>query len=233
MLASGLVLAVALLPFDGAISRTLVSIRPTGDFRRELELAQQFGGPATMLIVSLLIWRLDPGRTRRLLDWAAAAALTSIAIFALKVTLGRPRPKFIGEHLNFLGPWSTHIVQEGDPPRHAWEFWADDVTEIWSMPSSHTALAVVAGVFLSRMYPRLTPMMVALALLVAFCRVLFKAHYASDTIVGAAIAYVIANTCVRGYWGVRAIDACWVRLIDRNAAPALPDLLARERRLDR
>lgn len=216
-----LIIAAALIPFDLAISRTVTAWRPSGDLRRELELIQQFGSPTTIAIVALLIWRLDAGRLRRVLDWLAAAAITWAAVFALKISLGRPRPKF-DEHLVFLGPWNTHVVQEGDPARHAWEVSAPDITEIWSMPSSHTAFAFVAAVFLGRLSPRLWPVVMVLACIVGCCRVLFRAHYASDVVVGAALGYAITSLAFTNGWGVRAVDWLWRVLVSRNAAPAWP-----------
>ncbi len=199
-------LAAILLPFDGVLSTLITGFRLPGDLRRELELLQQFGSPTTMIACALLIWRLDPARLRRMLDWLLAAGLTWAAVFALKVALGRPRPKFAGEHLHFLGSWSSRVVKEGDPPRHSWEVFADDVAEIWSMPSSHTAFAVVAAVCLSRMYPRLRPVAIGMAVLVGLCRVLFRAHYPSDVLMGAAIGYVVAELCMTRMLGVRLVD---------------------------
>jgi membrane-associated phospholipid phosphatase len=199
-------IALILLPFDGAISGFVTPFRPGGDLRREMELLQQFGSPTTMIVCTLLIWRLDPRMLLKMLDWLLAAGMTWAAVFALKASLGRPRPKFVGEHLNFLGPWNTYIVQEGDPPRYAWEILADDVTEIWSMPSSHTAFAVVAAVCLTRMYPRLRPIAIVMAVLVGVGRVLFKAHYPSDVLIGAAIGYAIAEVCMSRSLGVRLVN---------------------------
>jgi membrane-associated phospholipid phosphatase len=159
-----------------------------------------------MIACALLIWRLDPKSLPKMLDWLLAAGLTWASVFALKATLGRPRPKFIGEHLNFLGPWNTYTVQEGDPPRHAWEVLAADVTEIWSMPSSHTAFAAVAAVCMTRMYPRLRPIAIVMVVLVGVCRVLFKAHYPSDVLVGAAIGFAIAEVCMSRSLGVRLAE---------------------------
>ncbi|MBL8746074.1 MAG: phosphatase PAP2 family protein, partial [Phycisphaerae bacterium] len=181
----------------------LTAWRPGGDLRREAELIQQFGSPTTILLCALIIWRLDPLRLPRMLDWLLAAGMTWLSVFALKITLGRPRPKFVGEHLHFLGPWNTHVVKEGDPPRHAWEVFADDVAEIWSMPSSHTAFAVVAAICLTHLYPRLRPVAFGLAAIVGFCRVLLKAHYASDVLIGAAMGYLLAEVCMTGMLGQR------------------------------
>lgn len=222
-LAIALIVAAALVPLDLWISQTIRQWRPTGDLRRELELIQQFGSPTTIALATLLIWRLDPRRLRRVLDWLAAAGVTWAVVFALKITLGRPRPKF-DEHLTFLGPWNTHVVEEGGPPRHAWEISAPDITEIWSMPSSHTAFAFVAAVFLGRLYPRLWPLVLALACVVGFCRVLFRAHFASDVVVGGVLAAVITSYAYTHGWGVRGLDWLWRTLVNRNAAPAWPTL---------
>lgn len=197
LLGAGLIVAAAaVLPFDGAVSQFFTRFRPGGDLRREIELIQQFGGPVSIALATLLIWRLDAPRLKRIVEWILAAGIAWLTVFVMKISLGRPRPKFLGEHLHFLGPWNTHIVKEGDPPRHAWEINAPDVAEIWSMPSSHTALAVVAAAWLSRQYPRLTPIVVPLACVVGACRVLLKAHYASDVFVGAAIGLLATEVCV-------------------------------------
>lgn len=193
ILLAAVVVSAALLPFDAVISRYVSAIRPGGDLRRELEMIQQFGSATTMILVALLVWRLDPSKLRRMLDWLVAAAITWAAVFVLKSMLGRPRPKFEGEHLVFLGPWSARVVKEGDPPRHAWEFWHDQLAGIWSMPSSHTAFAVLAAVMLSSMYPRLRAVVWTLAIIVGICRVLFRAHYPSDVVIGGTIGYVVGT----------------------------------------
>lgn len=195
--------AAALIPLDGAISRALTSLRPGGDLQRELELIQQFGSPTTIGLAALIIWRLDTPRLRRVLDWALAAALAAAACFALKMALGRPRPKFVGEHLDFLGPFQTYTVGEGHAPLHAWEFWQSGVADIWSMPSSHAAAAAVASVVLSRLYPRLVPVAAGWLVVVALARVILKAHYASDVVVGAVLGWVIADFTFRRSLGRR------------------------------
>lgn len=221
--------AAALLPFDGAISRMAREVRPGGDVRRELELVQQFGGPTSIALAALLLWRLDPARLRRVLDWLAALALALSAAMVIKILAGRPRPKF-DEPLVFLGPGRSHVVQPGDPARYPWEITAPDITEIWSMPSSHTASAVVAAVFLTALDPRLRPVVWGLALAVGACRVLFRAHYVSDVIVGGALAYVLARLVIDGYLGVRGLDRVWRGLFGPTVRPALPSLLDAEAR---
>lgn len=203
-------LTAALLPLDKAISDALQALRPSGDLRRELELIQQFGSPTTIAAAALLVWRLDPGRFRRLLDWIAAAVLTAVSMWAIKVSLGRPRPR-LGEPAPLVGPFGSWPSQPDEPLRSTWRFWTDGASDLWSMPSSHAAAATVAAVVLSRMYPRLTPVVWSLVGVVAFARITLGAHWPSDVVVGAALAYLIADAVVRREVGQRVWRAVFKR----------------------
>ncbi len=218
-----IILAGVLLPFDRAISDALSSLPIRGDVRRELNVLQQFGSGSTIALVAILIALLDRRRLRRMLDYLLAAGVTWLAVFAVKVGAGRMRPKH-DEPFVFLGPFREAMVGSADTaaPAYSWQFWKRGVSELWSMPSSHTALAVVAAVFLSALYPRLRPLVFAWCALVGFCRMTFDAHYPSDVVIGVAIAWLIATPLVRSFAGVRLVDWVWVKFVDRNATPALP-----------
>ncbi len=214
-----LVLAGVAFPWDGAVSDAARSLRLGGDLRRELEALQQYGQGASILLVVLLIWALDPPRRRRLLDYALAIGVTALAVMPMKLLVGRPRPKF-GDPEHILGPLGVYPVGEGVGLRHAWEVGSGISSDLWSMPSSHTAYAVVLSVFLTLIYPKLRWIALGLALLVGICRVLFGAHYPSDVLVGAGLALLVAPPIVRSWRGVRLLDWLWVRLVDKKATPA-------------
>ena len=84
------------------------------------------------------------------------------------------------------------------------------------------------------LWPRLTVFAVVMAAIVAFSRVLFVAHWLSDTVVGAAIGFLVSYPIIRGFWGVRLLDAFWKTVVDRKAGPALPAVVREEHaRMDR
>jgi len=200
-----------------------------GDLRRELELLQQFGDAATVLIAAVIVWLMDPGRRRRLLDLIAASVGTGLVVQALKMGIGRPRPRFEDPGV-LLWPWGAYPIERasGSGVYHAWEAWEPIRSDLWSMPSSHTSAAVALAVWLGVVYPRLRPLVIGWVVVVGVSRVLLGAHFLSDVLIGAGAGFVVAHAAVRGYWGVRALDWLWVRVVDRKARPALPQVLEAE-----
>jgi membrane-associated phospholipid phosphatase len=181
------------LAADRHVATFFQSVKVGGDVRRELEFIQQFGAVTSCLVVAAPIALLDPAR-RSLLPRAALAIIaTSAAAWTLKVLVGRPRPR-LEEPYRFLGPWNDHTYSKNGETvtMHAWEFWRGP-SDLWSMPSSHTAAACALAVVIARLYPRLTPLMIALACIVGAARVVLGAHYPSDVVIGAALGATIAS----------------------------------------
>jgi membrane-associated phospholipid phosphatase len=200
----------ALLPFDEQAIRFTMrlqeggDLRMGGDLRRELLFIQQYGDIVCLAIVGTALFLADPSRRRRLLDGLAAVLTSALAYQVLKILIGRPRPKFL-DPFHFCGPFSTYpLTHDGQTVmRHSWEIGQGISAELWSMPSSHTAAATALSVVLARMYPRLTPLAVVMAIIVGACRVIFVAHYPSDVLAGWATGLLAASFAMDGHWGQR------------------------------
>ncbi|MCL4222557.1 MAG: phosphatase PAP2 family protein [Phycisphaerales bacterium] len=216
-------------PWDGAVMQAAGALgeRLGGDVRRELEAIQQYGQFGSIVIVSVAFVLLQPWRARRLLDLGAAAGLTWVVAIALKMLVGRPRPKFEDPRA-ILGPFGVYDVGPEAGVRHAWEVWAPISSDLWSMPSSHTAFAVMFSVFLASLAPRVAPLVWVLATLVGACRVLFGAHYLSDVLVGAGVGWICGWLMVRRSAGVLGMDWVWKRAVNREAPGAYGRLVEAE-----
>jgi len=197
-----------LLPFDGAaieFARRFGEggdLRLGGDLRRELLFLQQWGDFVCILLVFAAVYLLDPARRARLWDAAAAVAVNAVAFQTLKVLIGRPRPRF-DDPTRFFTSLSPYELEAGS--RYSWEFWRGISSDLWSMPSSHTAAAVCLSVVLARLFPRLKPLVIPLAVIAGLCRVIFTAHYPSDVVAGAAVGYLAAAAAMDGRWGTRLL----------------------------
>lgn len=215
--------AVLVWPFDDALSKAARSLNLSGDLRREFEAIQQFGQGASTILLALTIVLLDRKRARFLLDWAAAALLTALTTNLLKAFAGRPRPN-LDDPFHFVGPAGLYPVPDDAGSWRLVSPWTSGY-DLASMPSRHAAFAAIACVYLSFHYPKVRPLVVALATAVCTARVVFGAHYPADVFAGAAVGGLITALACRRHWGVRAVDVLWIRFVDPHATPALPRLL--------
>lgn len=212
LLSLGLIaLGLIAVPLDGAVRDFFWTHRVGGDVRRELEFLQQFGAISSIVLASLMILLLDPADTRlkwrRIADIAIAAALSGLIGNLLKMFFGRPRPLF-DDPMHLLGPLGRYPVDDGSGGvrlMSAWELGAKGVSDLWSMPSSHSMAAACLAFCLSTLYPKLRPLCVGLAVIVCSARVLLNAHYVSDVLIGASLGWLIASVAMRGRVGSRVL----------------------------
>jgi membrane-associated phospholipid phosphatase len=102
----------------------------------------------------------------------AAIAVPSLFATIIKRVIGRARPFVGGQADPFLyGRWVWR-------PEYA------------SMPSGHATTAFAAAIAVGLLWPRLRPVMLIYALIIAVSRVVLDAHYLSDVIAGAFVGSV-------------------------------------------
>lgn len=220
VLLAGVLVGAALLPIDHWAMTTLgpyggIAANLGGDLARELEFLQQFGAISSLVIIFIVIIRLDPARSIRLWDFGLAMGLTALVCNAIKMLTGRPRPRVIfHEHAleGYTGAVQFPMFWNAFPlPRtvdgqathlwaHSYEVWRGISSDLWAMPSSHTAAAACAAVALARLYPRLTGLVMVLMGITACARVLLGAHYPSDVAVGLAVGWAVGMVVMDGRW---------------------------------
>ena len=185
-------LAVAsVFTLDDPLARYDVRSVP-GDLRRIVQLSEVFAHGMGVGMILVTLWVLDRDRRLYLPRVALLAYLPGIIANISKLFVTRSRPaEFIlrgGAVESFLGI-----------PGNA------DLWELQSFPSGHTATAIGLALALSSLYPRGRTLFIVLALLAAAQRVLFDAHYLSDTLAGAGIAcFVAAVLRDRLFWDARS-----------------------------
>lgn len=199
------VLIVALMPIDEAVRRPLRAIGESlgGDIEREIRLIEQFGGITSLAVVGILILRLDPGKRARVWDLALAAGATGLISFLTKIAIGRTRPVLIG-HDTVLGTTNAIATTKSPEPTYTWELWERGVSQLWSMPSSHTSAAFALAVFLATVYPRLRTLAYTFAVIVGLARIMHGAHWPTDVLAGALLGYWVSSVVVRGRLGQKS-----------------------------
>jgi membrane-associated phospholipid phosphatase len=146
---------------------------PPGNDRDWGRLLRVIGYAPTWGIVALAFW-LD-GRSRdrsgRSVDAAlgivVAVAVGGILAEVLKLVVRRDRPDATGQY--HFRPFADHPWSSRD----------------FGMPSSHVVVAFAGATALSRRFPRLTPLLLALAAGCGLTRLMAQAHFLSDVVVGA------------------------------------------------
>ena len=139
------------------------------------------------LVPSLLVFMIArfivrrPAIAARGLFVFLGVALAGLAADILKVLIGRSRP------------WV--LFWEG-----AYDFWPLQLNaDYQSFPSGHAACAAAAALTLAVIAPRYRVQLLLAGLLVALTRVVIVAHYLSDVVAGAALAWLVVLTVQRAF----------------------------------
>ena len=145
-------------------------------------LLRMMGYWPTWMVVAIALWR--DGQPSAVAAWRARlliVAVTGVGLCGeiLKLLVRRERPN-AHDGASVFRPFTEHPFS----------------TSGLSMPSSHALLAFAAAATLTRLFPKTGPMWYALAVGCGVTRLLARAHFLSDVVVGAllgvASAYISA-----------------------------------------
>ncbi|MGE5193055.1 MAG: phosphatase PAP2 family protein [Deltaproteobacteria bacterium] len=164
---------------DVPLSRAMVHGQALKSLHRFLETIEPFGQPPAVIAVSLAVLLCGGVRRGAGFRIAAGALLSGLTVLLLKMCVARVRPR----HFDFQG--TVFDTFSGLLPG------SGGSSHIQSWPSGHTATAVGFCLALSAVFPKGRWLFQILAALVALQRIESGAHYLSDTLFAASVAYVV------------------------------------------
>lgn len=202
-----MVFAFAAMPLDQWMAAWPVHDRCPAALRKLCLLSEPFGHGIGVLVIGLLVFQLDVVRRwsmpRVLLISLGSGVLADI----VKLFIARVRPRHFDMLTTASGGFSGFLPLLGSG--HASQ----------SFPSGHAAVAVGLAIGLSWLYPRGRWTFATLAILASLQRLGEGAHYMSDLLFAAALAWLVSAACL--YWPpvaslLNGREANW-RSADRRA----------------
>jgi membrane-associated phospholipid phosphatase len=172
--------AILAMAIDVPLSRVLVAGQALRLLHHFLESFEPFGRPPAVIAVALAVVLCGGSRRGAGFRIAAAALLSGLAVDILKLFVARIRPR----HFDFQG--TVFDTFSGALPG------TGAGSKLQSWPSGHTATAVGFCLALSIIFPKGRWLFRVLAALVALQRIESGAHYLSDTLFAAGVAYAVA-----------------------------------------
>lgn len=131
------------------------------------------------LVLAAALW-LHSGERRRAIWLALTPALGGLLAEVIKLTVRRERPN-LHDGAYVFRPFADHLMS----------------SKAMGVPSSHAAVAFAAAWLLCRFYPRASIAWLGLATGCALTRVLAGAHFLSDVVVAAAVAWLLVDVIWR------------------------------------
>lgn len=134
--------------------------------------------------VNLTVWPLAfLFRFMRKKGWflcyiSLSVGLSYCIAYAIKIVAGRARPYI--------------AFDPGTPLFSPWNF----ATKFHSFPSGHAAISMALFTALSYIFPRRARLLTFLGILLPLTRVLLNKHFLGDVLIGEAIGYLVATSCL-------------------------------------
>lgn len=197
--------ALAVSTIDEPLARARLHGVLPGAVLDVLERIETFGHGVGLFVVLSAAWLIDPARRRLMPRLIACGCGAGLAADVVKLTIAR------------LRPWAWIDQSGGTLPSQfvRWFPLGTNTSMDQSFPSAHTAAAFGLALGLSALYPRGRRLFLTTAALVAAERVVFSAHYASDVLAGAGLAWVFVSALFR--W--RRIAGVFERYEQRESPP--------------
>jgi membrane-associated phospholipid phosphatase len=172
---------VLALAVDVPLSRAMVEDHALQRLHNSLGSIEPFGQPAVVIAVSLGILLCGGSRRGEGFRIVSCALVAGIVTDLLKLCVARVRPRAF----DFQGTVfdTFHGIFPGATE-------ARSLVQSW--PSGHTTVAVAFFLALSTIFPQGRWLFGVLAALVALQRIEAGAHYLSDTLFAASVAYAVA-----------------------------------------
>jgi len=188
--------ALAVSSVDSPVASARLHMHLSGSMAAFFDRIETFGHAVGIGVILVAVWTLDPVRRRYVPRLLAASCGAGMAANVVKMCVGRRRPfAWIGQEGSTLPTQFTEWFPLGL-----------NTSIEQSFPSAHTAAAVGLALGLSALYPRGARLFAGVAVLVAAQRAIFCAHYMSDVLAGAGVAWVVVLALFRVSWITRRFN---------------------------
>lgn len=136
-----------------------------------LPLITRLSEDFVIIVIGFLFFIFGKKKEKRIsLLILIALFLSRVSVIAIKHLTHRPRPNLVYEHVNLIGK-----------------------PVFSSFPSGHTTLATAICIVLCLKYKKLSPIFIALAILVGLSRLYVGQHYPTDVIAGFILGSIVAT----------------------------------------
>jgi membrane-associated phospholipid phosphatase len=193
-----LLAALCVATIDAPLARAKLHGVLPGGVVAIFDRVETFGHAVGVAVILIAVWVLDPARRRCMPRLIAAAFGAGLAANIVKLMVARRRP------FAWVDPTGNTLPSQFVE----WFPLGLNSSAEQSFPSAHTASAVGLALGLAALYPRGRVLFLTIAAMVAMQRTVFCAHYASDVLAGAGLAWLF----VLGLFRLRAVDRVFRRI---------------------
>ncbi|MGL6197181.1 MAG: phosphatase PAP2 family protein [Thermoguttaceae bacterium] len=174
---------------DYPIAKWCIDQKCPKELRKICQLCEIFGHFYGVLFTCLIVYALDKNNRKNVPLIFTVAAIAGLTSSALKLFIARYRPRAFDFNTSIQDSFT------------GWFPLINGGSSCQSFPSSHTALAAGLAVVLTRLYPEGRWLFAFFAVMVALQRIVDSAHFPSDTIIGAGVGFIAAETVL--YFGYK------------------------------